>query len=211
MKKIKLTNCDKYALVDDEDEFVVEGFKNWYLLETYGKMYAASSARVEGHGFVPLMNLKEVAEKRGRGYSNHFNAAHLYRVENPKVSVLMHRIIMNPTTGMEIDHINGDGLDNRKCNLRVCTREENSRNRKLSSINTTGFHGVSISKKEKVNRKKKFTASIRIGKGKRLNLGRYYTASEAAHVYDEAAKKHHGVYATLNYPETKIDNPTTNT
>jgi len=54
----------------------------------------------------------------------------------------MHRLILNTPDTMETDHRNGDGLDNRRTNLRICTKQENCRNRKMQSNNTSGFKGV---------------------------------------------------------------------
>lgn len=58
----------------------------------------------------------------------------------------LHREIMANPGGLEVDHINGDSLDNRKSNLRSITRKENARNAKLYSDNKTGYPGVSIVK-----------------------------------------------------------------
>lgn len=54
----------------------------------------------------------------------------------------MHRLIMNAPDGLQVDHRNHNGLDNRRENLRICTNTENSRNRRIRRDNTTGFKGV---------------------------------------------------------------------
>jgi hypothetical protein len=54
----------------------------------------------------------------------------------------MHRMIMRPPKGMVVDHINGNGLDNRRCNLRICTRQENARNRRKHADGKSRFLGV---------------------------------------------------------------------
>lgn len=56
--------------------------------------------------------------------------------------IQMHRQIMNPPDGLQVDHINGDGLDNRRGNLRIVTAAENTRNQRLSKRNSSGFRGV---------------------------------------------------------------------
>lgn len=61
---------------------------------------------------------------------------------NSSIQILMHRIILNAPKNQEIDHINGDGLDNRRENLRLCSHAENSKNRKFYKNNTSGVRGV---------------------------------------------------------------------
>lgn len=93
------------------------------------------------------------------------------------------------------DHINGNTLDNRFCNLRICSHLENMRNRKtVSKANTLGVKGV-------VRSGKKYIASIRDGKNK-VYLGTFLALQEAARAYDKAAKELHGEFARLNFPET---------
>ena len=107
-----------------------------------------------------------------------------------------HRIIFYMVHGYmpsEIDHINGDGLDNRIENLRPCTRNENLRNR--GTWSNTGYKGVKKSKK-------KYVAQIIINK-KNIFLGTYITPQEAAKAYDKAAIQHFGEFAKVNnYTET---------
>lgn len=105
-------------------------------------------------------------------------------------STPMHRLITNAPKGMDVDHINGDGLDNRKANLRVCSHSNNCKNTKVSKLNSTGFKGVSLNRGY-------FMASIRLN-NVLINLGRYETKEEAALVYNEAASKHFGEFARLN-------------
>src|ERR1700704_5409181 len=62
--------------------------------------------------------------------------------KSPKV-IGMHQLLMNPSIGMEVDHINRNKLDNRRCNLRICTVSQNRANRPLSRRSTTGYKGVS--------------------------------------------------------------------
>lgn len=95
-----------------------------------------------------------------------------------------------------IDHINGDGLDNRKQNLRICTKSENACNRGIDRDNTSGYKGVCyISNKTK--RVKRWIAQIAINK-KHICIGYFHTKEEAAIAYNEAATKYHGEFAKLN-------------
>ena len=114
-------------------------------------------------------------------------------------TVSMHRLIMG-MSNCHVDHANGDTLDNRKANLRLCTRSQNMANTKRKS--KTGFRGVTLNNANKLNPnwKNTFTARIKI-EGERIHIGNFDTAEEAARAYDEAAKKAFGVFARLNFPE----------
>jgi len=99
----------------------------------------------------------------------------------------MHRIIMIPPEGMHIDHINGNGLDNRRENLRVCSNAENHQNIRWNKRNTTGFLGVS-------KRPWGFAAQIQVGKVKKY-LGMFDTAEEAHRVYIDASRRLRGEFS----------------
>lgn len=103
--------------------------------------------------------------------------------------IAMHRLIMNASPLEEVDHINGNGLDNRNPeNLRIATRHQNSFNRKPNRGRT--FKGVAF-------RYGRFRASI--GHNYRTHhLGVFDTAEEAARAYNKAAKDFYGMYARLN-------------
>lgn len=107
--------------------------------------------------------------------------------------VLLHRSITNVIQGKEVDHINHNGLDNQKLNLRVCTRAENSRNQQIKDVNSSGFKGVCWDKQNT-----KWVAKIQID-GKVINIGRFFCLVKAARAYDEAARKYHGDFACLNF------------
>jgi hypothetical protein len=109
-----------------------------------------------------------------------------------KKSIKMHRLITGAPDGMLVDHFNMDGLDNRRANLRVCTKAENMCNRGKQANNTTGFKGVFRSKD-------RYLVQITVD-GRIKSIGRYATPEEAARVYDQAALKYHGRFARLNFP-----------
>lgn len=106
----------------------------------------------------------------------------------------MHRVILRCGKGEEGDHRNHNGLDNRRKNLRKCSRSQNRSNSGRQSDNTSGYKGVTFHK-----RIKKWMTQI-IKDGKRIYLGYFTTPEQAAKVYDEAAKKYHGEFAYSNFP-----------
>lgn len=101
----------------------------------------------------------------------------------------MHRFIMNPPSNMQVDHINGDKLDNRKSNLRVCTVQQNRFNSKLSSRNKSGKTGVYYARKEQ-----KWVAQIKVNK-KCKYLGSFSFFEDAAKVRIAAENKYFGEFA----------------
>jgi hypothetical protein len=109
--------------------------------------------------------------------------------------MIMHRIILDAKVGECVDHINGDGLDNRRCNLRVCKKKENSHNYSIPHTNTSGYKGVSLDK-----RVGKWKCYIQVN-GKWKWLGQFESKIEAALVYDQKAMELFDEYAKLNFPE----------
>lgn len=110
--------------------------------------------------------------------------------------VYMHQMVTKVPEGMVIDHINQDGMDNRSANLRAATYSQNSCNRKKRPGTTRSkYKGIYWKKKIR-----KWQASIQFNK-KRIYLGRFLDEIEAAKAYDRAAKKYHGEFACLNFPD----------
>lgn len=110
----------------------------------------------------------------------------------PKGKIFMHRVIMQTPVGMETDHKNGNKADNRRENLRICTKGQNNANRGLAANNTSGYKGVTWDK----NRNKWF-AQTKLAQ-KKINLGRFSTKEEAALAYNAFVKEHFGDFARLN-------------
>ncbi|MBN1363140.1 MAG: HNH endonuclease [Sedimentisphaerales bacterium] len=110
-------------------------------------------------------------------------------------TLLMHRAIMNPPPGMVVDHIDGNRSNNRRANLRVCTPEQNARNRRLRRDGSSRFKGVSFHRLSR-----KWIASICYD-GKQIYLGSFDDETEAARAYDRKARDLFGEFARLNFPE----------
>jgi hypothetical protein len=106
----------------------------------------------------------------------------------------MHRAITDAPSGMHVDHINGDKLDNRRENLRVCTPAQNQGNRVAHAGRR--FKGVIYQQKIAP----KVRAEIRRD-GRARHLGCFSTEEEAARAYDRAAREQWGEFARLNFPD----------
>lgn len=133
------------------------------------------------------------------GYRWHYVAG--YAVRCPRKGeggrkIRMHRQILGVSPGVVVDHINGYGLDNQRKNLRVCTQRQNQFNRgKIKTRKATSIYkGVWLAK-AKTN---PWRAHIRVN-GKPTYIGSFATEEDAARAYDQAARKHHGEFARLNF------------
>jgi hypothetical protein len=109
--------------------------------------------------------------------------------ETKKTTIRMHRVIMGDPDGFQIDHIDGDGLNNRKSNLRLATRSENARNRRINKNSTSGLKGAFW-----VESRKRWRAEIKAD-GKKINLGYFNTPEAAYAAYVAASEKLHGEFA----------------
>jgi len=124
-------------------------------------------------------------QSNGRGYA--------CRKERGR-SISMHRLVIDCPPGLELDHINGDKLDNRRENLRVCTHAENVRNRGQQIRRDPGLpKGVTA-----CGKRGRYAAHIKYD-GRIHRIGTFDSPEEAAHAYDVAAIKHHGEFARPNF------------
>jgi len=107
-------------------------------------------------------------------------------------SVYMHRVIMQTPDGMQTDHINGNGLDNRRENMRSCNCAQNQYNQqKQKRATSSRFKGVSWDGR-------KYRAYIKVA-GECISLGRFASEVQAALTYDEAARRYFGEFAYTNF------------
>ena len=118
------------------------------------------------------------------------------RSTRPPRQIKLHRYLLDAPEGMQVDHINGDPLDNRRENLRLATASQNQANRRKREAATSIYKGVSWHKKAG-----KWRATIGIGNGKQEHLGFYDDPKIAATAYDVRALQLWGAYASLNLPE----------
>lgn len=121
----------------------------------------------------------------GRGYA----VRRVLKPDGRATHQLLHRYLLDPSTGFEVDHIDGDSLNNCRANLRVCTHKQNRANTRKHKDNTSGFKGVCWSKAAQ-----KWSAKLR-----NKHLGLFGTKEEAALAYDQAAIRECGEFAHTNF------------
>jgi hypothetical protein len=121
---------------------------------------------------------------------NVYAVTHIRKLNGRQTTLSMHRLIMGITEpGIQVDHVNGIGRDNRSSNMRACTNAENCQNKGAQKSNTSGVKGVSWYKRDK-----KWQAFIGAN-GKGMHLGCFNTKDDAAAAYQAAAVKYHGEFA----------------
>ncbi len=137
---------------------------------------------------------------RALGKGNTWYAGHAFS-SAPKTYhyELLHRFILNAPPGVEVDHINGDGLDNRRANLRLATTSQNQANRRKGLGGLSRFKGVRWNKV-----RAKWYAEIVVNRRKAY-LGLFIIEEDAARAYDRGAISAFGEYARLNFPTDAAD------
>jgi len=115
-------------------------------------------------------------------------------------TIWLHRVLLNAPDWMHVDHINGNGLDNRRANLRLCTSGENRRNARKHKMGSSEFKGV---RKLQDGYRSPWQARIFIDKKRYAKS--FPTEIEAALWYDKMAIEHFGEFAKLNFPVTDLN------
>ncbi len=139
---------------------------------------AADIDKVSGRNWCALVSPKRKAVYAVRVDTNHYR----------QTTILMHRVIAQAPADMHVDHIDGDGLNNRSANLRLCTQAENNLNLGVRSDNQSGFKGVFFD-----SRSGKWRAEIRRG-GRTRHLGFFGSPEEGHEAYQSASVEIHGEF-----------------
>lgn len=119
------------------------------------------------------------------------------KADGTRTTVYLSRVVADAAPGQVVDHVNHDGLDNRRSNLRVCSTAQNNCNRRKGATRTSQFKGVFLDAGIRGSRPR-WRAMVRV------NGAKVYRSSDtevgAALAYDDLARKHHGAFACLNFP-----------
>ncbi len=167
-------------------------------------------ARIEGDvayitltkGYVAVIDVEDVPLVGCHNWNAHTKAGtdrvyavRGFRQAGAEIKVRMHRVIMGEPEGLEVDHRDGNGLNNRKRgdagNLRVATTAQNQCNQRRSSRNKSGYKGVSWNKKDK-----RWVAKIKHQR-KAIYLGYFATPDAAAAAYAKASAELHGEFGRV--------------
>lgn len=161
----------------EPNKFVIEnGLCKIELYDKYG--YVSNYAVIDSEDYYKVKNLRlSIDGRRSSVYCN-------------SVKKKLHQIILKKRKGYNIDHIDGDILNNRKSNLRYCSQAQNSRNSAIPKNNISGYKGV-------MRRKNRWCSRIKYNY-KGIHLGMYDSKIEAAKAYNKAAIKYFGEFARLN-------------
>ena len=162
MKEIKLSQ-GYVAIVDDEDYERVAKY-NWHAVIQHRLDLSTRVYAARG--------IRKADGKFVKGY--------------------LHRLISGTPEGMDTDHINGDSLDNRRCNLRSCTTAENARNRPRRISSESRFKGVS-----RVRGYDRWRAYIKRD-GVKKHIGYFDSEEDAARAYNNYAVLLHGEFSRIN-------------
>lgn len=152
--------------------------KNWRSEMAVMKLTNGKTALIDRRDKIKFSNVKWTASWSGTKW---------YVKSDRKY---LHRLIVDAPAGLEVDHINGNSLDNRSENLRICTHQQNTFN-SYSKKKGRKYKGI-------FKKRKKWTAQVRIS-GVKHSVGSFSTRLEAAKAYDRVARKYYGEFARTNF------------
>lgn len=162
-------------------------------LKIFVQKHGEREVLFDDEDFDLVMSLRWVPHKKTDNRT--FYAICHKTINGKRVGTLLHRLILGvKNKTIHVDHKNGNGLDNRRSNLRICTHHQNMANQQLARNNTSGYKGVF---KLKHTKKDIYQAKITFMR-KDIYLGYYPTAELAAVAYNDAAKLYFGKFARLN-------------
>jgi len=173
----KVPHGTKYPSEDDDAKFI--------------PLIRGGFAIVDGDDYAKLAEYKWYCE-------HNCNTSYAVRSKNHK-RIYMHRQILNAPNGKVVDHKDGNGLNNLRSNLRLCTKTQNMRNRRPWLSCSSRYKGVSWDKSSK-----KWRARITFN-GKKSHIGQFDDEVEAARAYDREAKELFGEFAYLNFGKSRCD------
>jgi len=155
-------------------------------------------ARVDDEDFEFLSRYEWIARPFGNNRPIYYAVCNSFN--GPNNRVLMHRVLMpNPPDGCNTDHIDRDGLNNQKNNLRYANRYQQRWNQAKREGSQTQYIGVRLQKDRQDKLARPWQARVR-SDGKTISLGYYATQEEAALARDSYVAVHRAGYAVLNFP-----------
>jgi hypothetical protein len=158
------------------------------------QLHDGRNTLIDDDAYAEISRWKWRAQCRDRASTRrkHYYACCMTFNNGQRAPISVHRILAGATKGVEVDHRNGDGLDNRRDNLRLCTKTENKRNVR-STWGRSKYKGISYD-----SRKRAWRARLKRADGVRISLGLHSTEEDAARAYDCAAIEHYGEFAATN-------------
>lgn len=195
--------CVSYYRNSRQEDIAQYSFNPQYIKSKPGRPKTYNEIEVVGgttkiflnRGYVALIDTEDWEKVKDKKWavSPQSNTTYCRNSTRGGGTISLHRLIMNAPKDMDVDHIDHNGLNNTKSNLRICTTSENCRNRVRGKISSSKYKGVYF-----YCPTKKWRSAITIAKGKRIYLGQFLSEESAAIVYNEMAKKYFGEYAIIN-------------
>ncbi len=149
-----------------------------------------------GRGYTAIIDTEDVDLARGFRWTAVKSGHRVYAYSNTSAyKGMLHRLIVDAPKGVDVDHWDGEGLNDRRSNLRIATRSQNMVNVPLRSNNQSGYVGVSW------HRGAAKWRSVIKKNGRQIHLGFFASAQDAARAYDLNARELFGEFARLNFPD----------